>query len=585
MKINERIEELRKKMDEENIDVYLVITSDFHESEYLCNFFKTREYISGFTGSAGTVLIFKDESCLWADGRYHVQAEKQIQGTEIKLFKEGLKNVPSYKEYISKKFTENFILGCDTRLVSCNKIKELLSLDNIIIKDTDLISKIWKDRPSLPKEKIFVLEQKYFGVDCKEKITKIRDYLKQSNAEYNIVTNLDDIAWIYNFRGRDIKNNPVALSFTIISNKETYLYIDKEKIDERYMNYFLENEIKIKDYFEFFDDIKKIKNASIIIDENKTSYYIYSHLKDGNKIINKINPSTYIKAHKNDIEIKNTVEAHIEDGIALTKFMYWIKNNYDKNISEYEAGIKIDNLRKEIEDFIEPSFDTISAYNENAAMMHYRASEHGSAIIGEGVLLLDSGGQYLRGTTDTTRTFFLGNVDNEIKIHNTLVLKGMLALSRAKFLYGATGTNLDILARQYLWQNLIDYKCGTGHGVGHILNVHEGPHGIRFQINTQRLEENMVVTNEPGVYITNSHGIRIENELLVKVFDENIHGKFMCFETLTYVPIDIDGIVVSMLNDEEKHQLNEYHKNVYEKLSPHLNGEEKEFLKKYTKNI
>ena len=299
-----------------------------------------------------------------------------------------------------------------------------------------------------------------------------------------------------------------------------------------------------------------------------------------------MNPSTYLKAHKNEIEIANTKDIHIQDGVAIVKFMYWLKNNYKKeNITEFSAEEKINSLREKIEGYIDLSFSTISAFGKNAAMMHYSAPEKNSTKIEDGVYLLDSGGTYLKGTTDITRTFFLGKVGKQEKTDNTLVLKGMLALSRAKFLFGATGTNLDVLARQFLWNVGIDYKCGTGHGVGHILNVHEGPHGIRFQYNPQRLEIGMIVTNEPGAYIEGSHGIRIENELLVKEACETEHGKFLEFETITYAPIDLDGIVKTLLTKEEKQQLNEYHSEVYKKLSPYLNKKEKEFLKEYTKSI
>lgn len=299
-----------------------------------------------------------------------------------------------------------------------------------------------------------------------------------------------------------------------------------------------------------------------------------------------MNPSTYLKAHKNETEIANTKDIHIQDGVAIVKFMYWLKNNYKKeNITEFSAEEKINSLREKIEGYIDLSFSTISAFGKNAAMMHYSAPEKNSTKIEDGVYLLDSGGTYLKGTTDITRTFFLGKVGKKEKTDNTLVLKGMLALSRVKFLFGATGTNLDVLARQFLWNVGIDYKCGTGHGVGHILNVHEGPHGIRFQYNPQRLEVGMIVTNEPGAYIEGSHGIRIENELLVKEACETEHGQFLEFETITYAPIDLDGIVKTLLTKEEKQQLNEYHSEVYKKLSPYLNKKEKEFLKEYTKSI
>ena len=584
MEINKRIKEARKVMGKYKVDAYIVTSSDYHQSEYIDDYFKGREYLSGFTGSAGILVIFKDEACLWTDGRYHIQAEKQLEGSEVKLFKQGNLGVRTYKEYIVSKLVENSKIGIDAKILLSSDVNEILSKKKYKIIDFDLLAEVWDKRKALPNEKIFILEDKYTGKSYKEKVKEIRKVLKEKGADYNIISSLDDIAWIYNFRGEDVQHNPVALSFTVISEKKASLYINKNKLNEEAKKYFKDNKVEVKGYFEFFEDIKKLK-GNILVDFNKISYAIYEAISK-NTVINSMNPSTYLKAHKNKIEIANTKDIHIQDGVVMVKFMYWLKNNYKKeNITEFSAEEKINSLREKIEGYIDLSFSTISAFGKNAAMMHYSAPEKKSAKIEDGVYLLDSGGTYLKGTTDITRTFFLGKVGKQEKIDNTLVLKGMLALSRAKFLFGATGTNLDILARQFLWNVGIDYKCGTGHGVGHILNVHEGPHGIRFQYNPQRLEVGMIVTNEPGAYIEGSHGIRIENELLVKEFCETEHGKFLEFETITYAPIDLNGIVKTLLTKEEKQQLNEYHSEVYEKLSPYLNKKEKEFLKEYTKSI
>ena len=584
MEINKRIEEARKVMKKYKVDAYIVTSSDYHQSEYIDDYFKGREYLSGFTGSAGVLVIFKDEACLWTDGRYHIQAEKQLKGSEVKLFKQGNLGVPTYKEYIISKLAENSKIGIDAKILLSSDINEILSKKKYKIVDFDLLEEVWDKRKKLPDGKIFILEDKYTGKTYKEKVKEIREILKEKGADYNIISSLDDIAWIYNFRGDDVQHNPVALSFTIISKKNSILYIDKNKLDDKTQKYFKDNKVEIKEYFEFFEDIKKLK-GNILVDFNKISYAIYEAISK-NTLINSMNPSTYLKAHKNETEITNTKEIHIQDGVAIVKFMYWLKNNYKKeNITEFSAEEKINSLREKIEGYIDLSFSTISAFGKNAAMMHYSAPEKNSTKIEDGVYLLDSGGTYLKGTTDITRTFFLGKVGKKEKTDNTLVLKGMLALSRVKFLFGATGTNLDVLARQFLWNVGIDYKCGTGHGVGHILNVHEGPHGIRFQYNPQRLEVGMIVTNEPGAYIEGSHGIRIENELLVKEACETEHGQFLEFETITYAPIDLNGIVKTLLTKEEKQQLNEYHSEVYKKLSPYLNKKEKEFLKEYTKSI
>ena len=584
MEINKRIKEARKSMKKHKVDAYIVTSSDYHQSEYIGDYFQGRKYLSGFTGSAGILVIFNDEVCLWTDGRYHIQAEKQLKGSEVKLFKQGNLGVPTYQEYIVSKLTENSKIGIDAKILLSSDVNEILSKKKFKIVDFDLLAEVWEKRPALAAERIFILEDKYTGKSYKEKVKEIRASLKEKNADYNIISSLDDIAWIYNFRGDDVQHNPVGLSFTVISEKKAILYINEDKLINEAKKYFKDNKVEIKEYLEFFEDIKKLK-GNILVDFNKISYAIYEAISK-NTLINSMNPSTYLKAHKNKTEIANTKDIHIQDGAAIVKFMYWLKNNYKKeNITEFSAEEKINSLREKIEGYIDLSFSTISAFGKNAAMMHYSAPKKNSTKIEDGVYLLDSGGTYLKGTTDITRTFFLGKVGKQEKIDNTLVLKGMLALSRAKFLFGATGTNLDILARQFLWNVGIDYKCGTGHGVGHILNVHEGPHGIRFQYNPQRLEVGMIVTNEPGVYIEGSHGIRIENELLVKEACETEHGKFLEFETITYAPIDLDGIVKTLLTKEEKQQLNEYHSEVYKKLSPYLNKKEKEFLKEYTKSI
>lgn len=585
MEINKKIEECRKLMKEQKVDAYIVNTADYHQSEYISDFFKSREFLSGFTGSAGTLVIFQDEACLWVDGRYHIQAEAELKNCDIKIFKLGNTGVPTYIDYLISKLKENSSLGFDEKLMLASDVLGILAKKKFKIINFTPLDTLWKKRPKLPNGKIFVLENKYSGKKYDEKIDELRTKLAEQKVDYNIISTLDDIAWLFNIRGNDIKNNPVSLAFAIISQENSTLYIDKSKLVKANIKYFEENSIILKDYFQIFEDLKELK-GTILLDFTKSSYQIYNSIDKKNKIVNSMNPSTYIKSHKNEVEIENTREIHIFDGVVVTKFMYWLKNSYKTElITEISAAQKMDSLRKEIVGFLDTSFNTISAFGKNAAMAHYKATESSNAKIKDGVFLIDSGGQYLKGTTDITRTFFLGKVPKTIKIHNTLVLKGMLALSRAKFLSGSTGTNLDILARQFLWNENLDYKHGTGHGVGHILNVHEGPHGIRMQYNPQKLEEGMIVTNEPGIYIENSHGIRIENELLVKKSFENEHGKFLEFETLTFAPIDLDGIVKSMLTLQEKQQINQYHQEVFDKLSPYLNRKEKKFLKEYTQII
>ena len=592
MKITERLEKLRELMRERGIDFYIIPSDDYHQSEYVGEYFKCREWISGFTGSAGVVVVSLKEAGLWTDGRYFIQAEKQLEGSGIKLFKMGEEGVPTFIQYISNNIQEKEVLGFDGKVVSTKialDFKDILKEKNIELKtEYDLIGELWNDRPQLTNSEAFILDEKFTGESIESKLNRIREVLEKENCDINIISSLDDIAWIFNLRGNDVKNNPVNLAYAIITVDRAVLYIQEKKLNSEVEKYLYKNNIEIRDYFEIYEDIEKISNSNIImLDLNKVNYSIYRNLNKGIKVINKPNPSTIMKACKNKIELENLRNAHLKDGVAVTKFMYWLKTNVGKeNITELSATEKLENFRKEQDLYIEPSFDTIAAYEANAAMMHYKADEKtNKKLEAKNMFLVDSGGQYFDGTTDITRTFVLGECSDEIKKHFTLVLKGMINLSKVKFLYGVTGTNLDILARQALWNIGIDYKCGTGHGVGFLLNVHEGPHGIRVQYNPQVLEEGMTVTNEPGVYIEGSHGIRLENELIVIKDEKTNFGQFMRFETMTYAPLDLDGVKKELLSKEEIEFLNNYHKNVYEKVSPYLTQEEKQWLKEYTKEI
>lgn len=579
-------------MKRKGIDVYVIPSSDYHQSEYVGEHFKSREFISGFTGSAGTVVVTENEAGLWTDGRYFIQAEKQLEESTITLFKMGEENVPTYIEYIGKNLKNGQCLGFDGKVLSGKNVFDIkagFGKKEIKIEDRyDLIGEMWNDRPALPKSDVFILDEKYCGESFESKLERVRKKMSNLNANNHILTSLDDIAWLFNMRGRDIKNNPVSLSYAMISNEEVVLYIDKNKINEDVEQYFIDKNIKLKDYFAIYDDVKNIsKEDKVLLDTNKVNYLIYNSIPTETEIIDKANPSTLMKACKNDIELENLKNAHIKDGVAVTKFMYWLKKNIgSQEITEMSAAEKLESFRKEWADYIEPSFNTISAYEANAAMMHYSANkDSNSQLAPRNLLLVDSGGQYIDGTTDITRTFVLGECSGEIREHFTLVLKGMLSLSMIKFLHGITGTNLDILARKPVWSRGIDYKCGTGHGVGFLLNVHEGPHSIRWQYNPQVLEAGMTVTNEPGVYIQGSHGIRLENELIVRTAEKTDFGQFMTFETMTYAPLDLDGVVTELLNEEEKEFLNNYHQMVFEKISPFLSEEEKKWLKEYTRKI
>lgn len=592
MKITERIAKLKELMKERGIDYYIIPSADYHQSEYVGDYFKGREWISGFTGSAGTVVVTQNEVGLWTDGRYFIQAEKQLQGSGITLFKMGEEGVPTFIQYIVNNIQSGETLGFDGKVLATNTVLDFEAK----FKDKkvnfnfefDLVGEIWRDRPSLPASQVFVLEEKFTGESVEKKLTRVRNILEEENCDVNIITSLDDIAWIFNIRGNDVKNNPVNLAYAAITVDKAVLYIGEEKLNSEVEKYLYKNGVEVRDYFEIYEDMERVSNSNIIMmDLNKVNYTIFKKLNPEIKVINRSNPSTIMKACKNKVELENLRNSHVKDGVAVTKFMYWLKNSIGKEeITEMSATQKLESFRKEQELYIEPSFDTIAAYESNAAMMHYKStSETDRRLEAKNLFLVDSGGQYFDGTTDITRTFVLGECSEELKKHFTLVLKGMINLSKVKFLYGVTGTNLDILARQALWNIGIDYKCGTGHGVGFLLNVHEGPQGIRVQYNPQVLEEGMNVTNEPGVYIAGSHGIRLENELIVQKAEKTEFGQFMKFETMTYAPLDLDGVIKELLSKEEIEYLNNYHQMVYEKVSPYLTLEEKDWLKEYTRAI
>lgn len=584
-------------MKEQEIDIYLIPTSDFHESEYVGAYFKARKFMSGFTGSAGTLVVTHTQAGLWTDGRYFIQAEAQLKNSGIDLYKMGMKDVLNIEDFIIEKMPQGGKLGFDGRVVNSRmglKLEEKLKEKNAsIIYDRDIVNDVWSDRPALSCEPAFLLDIQYAGKSREEKLEDLRKKMEQEKADIFILTCLDDIAWLFNIRGNDIPYNPVILSYIIITKEKGYFFVNENALNLEIKKALEADNIEVMPYDKIYDFVKQIsKTEAVLLDKNKVNYAIVRNLKPEVKIIDKTNPTTLAKAVKNEIELENLRKSHLKDAVAVTKFMYWLKKNVGKEtITEITASDYLENLRKEQEGFIELSFDTISAYQEHAAMMHYSATEDTDVQLkAEGLLLVDSGGQYYEGTTDITRTFVLGPIKEEWKKHFTLVAKSMLNLANAKFLYGCTGLNLDILARGPLWNLGIDYRCGTGHGVGYLLNVHEAPNGFRWKSVPERndqavLQAGMVTTDEPGVYIENSHGIRTENELICQKAEENEYGQFMNFETITYVPIDLDGIDKKYLNEMDIEQLNQYHKMVYEKVSPYLDSEEKEWLQRYTRAI
>ena len=594
--IQERLKELRAQMQERGIDIYIVPTSDFHQSEYVGEYFKARKYMTGFTGSAGTAVITKEEAGLWTDGRYFIQAEKQLEGSTVKLFKMGEEGVPKVEEYVKDHLTEGSCIGFDGRVMDAKSAEKYAEMAGekkaaLYVKE-DLVGNIWKDRPQLPANKVWILEDAYVGRSMADKIADVRTQMQKEGADIHILSSLYDIAWLLNLRGGDIDHVPVFLSFVSIEKEQILLFVNPQILDKEVQDYLEKNHVTIRPYEDIYTYAQNLQKVKVLISAEETNYRIAECIREHAEVLEGENPSLMLKAVKNEIELKNTREAHLKDAVAVTKFMYWLKTNIGKmEISEISASDYLEERRKEQEHYLDLSFDTISAYGPHGAMMHYSATKESNAVLKpEGFLLVDSGGHYLEGTTDITRTFALGALTDEEKQHFTAVCRSNMNLANAKFLYGCCGINLDILARGPLWDLGIDYRCGTGHGVGHILNVHEGPNGFRWKIVPERndsgkLEEGMITTDEPGVYIEGKYGIRTENELICVKDEKNEYGQFMRFENITYVPIDLDAILPEEMSAKERRELNEYHQMVYEKVSPYLTDEEREWLKTYTRPI
>ena len=592
MNVNQRISNLRKLMTEKGITAYLIPTSDPHQSEYVADYYKGRIWISGFTGSAGTVIITQNEAILWTDGRYFIQAENEISGSEYKLFKMATPGFPTYIEYLSDRLKAGDTLGFDGKLVNQGDVEKiensLKEADIKFIDQYDLVGDIWDTRPEEPTGAMFVHEAKYTGLTTSEKIQQVRDEMKKKNADYFLLSSLDDIAWLYNIRGKDVPNNPVVISYALVTLVSAFLFVDSVKLNPEVKSFLEDNGVSIAAYEEIWDYVKHFgENSKVLLEKSRVNRWIYSAISSSCKVIDEMNITTLLKGVKNKTEIASQKNAYIKDGVALTKFIYWLDKNIGKiEITELSAAEKLLEFRKEQDLFLEPSFGTIAAYKANAAMMHYSAStESYSVLKPEGLFLLDSGGQYFDGTTDITRTMILGPITDEEKKDYSLTLKGHINLISAKFLAGTNGHALDILCRYPLWQEGLDYKCGTGHGIGFLLNVHEGPHRIANAPNNIALEEGMIVTIEPGVYKAGKHGIRIENVVVVEKDIANDSGQFMKFRTLSFVPIDLEGVDSEILSSSEKTWLNNYHTEVYEKISPFLNEEEKLWLKEETRAI
>ena len=595
MKVSERIAKLRALIAEKGIDAYVVPTADFHQSEYVGEHFKARKYITGFSGSYGTAVICQDDAGLWTDGRYFFQATNELEGSGVRLMKMFVGDTPSVTEYLADKIPEGGKVGFDGRVLSMDEGKEYedaLSPKNISIDyEEDLIDQIWEDRPPLSDKPAFFLEEKYSGESSAHKLERVRKIMKDNGATVHIIASLDDTGWLLNVRGDDIDFFPLLLSYSIVRMDGVDLYVDETKLNDRILEEFKKVNVTLHPYNDIYEDIKKLDaSETALIDPMKMNYALYKNIPC--KIVEAANPTILMKAMKNDVELENIKEAHIKDGIAITKFMYWIKTRYDKeDITELSSADKLTSLRAAQEGYIRDSFEPLCAFADHAAMMHYSPSKETDVVLKEGAMFLnDTGGGYYEGSTDITRTFILGSIDQDMKKYFTAVVRAMMNLSRANFLYGCHGYNLDVLVRQPIWDLNIDFQCGSGHGVGYLGNVHEPPTGFRWYVvpsknEHHQLEEGMVITDEPGIYEDGKFGIRIENEFIVRKGELNKYGQFMHFETITFAPIDLDGIDPEEMTKSEREWLNNYHKDVYEKIGPHLTDEEREWLKEYTRAI
>ena len=606
--IRDRLDALRKLMKERGMDAYMIPTADFHESEYVGEHFKCREYMTGFTGSAGTALVTMDEACLWVDGRYYVQAAAQLKDSTMTMMKMGQEGVPSLGAYLDDKMPEGGCLGFDGRVVNAAEglaLEELLKERGARISyGEDLAGMIWQERPELSAEPAWVLDERYAGKSALDKIADVREAMEKAHASVHVLTSLDDIAWLLNIRGNDILYNPVVLSYALLTMDQLYLFVNSSVLVGKAYPYLEDAEdISVREYLErmgvtvmpydgVYDMVEELKGEKVLLEKCRVNYAVYRLINGANKVIDRMNPTASMKAVKNDVEIENEKRAHIKDGVAMTKFIYWLKKNMGRiPMDEISVSDYLEKLRMDQEGCIGLSFATISAYGAHGAMCHYSATPESSIPLEpRGLYLIDSGGQYYEGTTDITRTIAMGPVTDEEKEHFTLVLMSMLRLGDVKFLHGCRGLSLDYAAREPLWRRGLNYEHGTGHGVSYLSSVHERPNGIRFKMVPERqdnavMEAGMITSDEPGVYIDGSHGIRTENLVLCVEDEKNEYGQFLRFEYLTYVPVDLEVIDRGIMSDRDVELLNRYHEQVYEKISPYLDEDERVWLAEVTRAV
>ena len=591
--IQERLKKLREEMKKVDVQAYIIPTSDFHDTETVAEYFAARKYMSGFTGSAGVLVVLMDQAALWTDGRYFIQAANQLEGTTIDLMKAGQEGTPEIDEYITQNLKAGESVGFDGRTINANdarKYKNAFACAKLNMKvEMDLVGNIWEDRPEMPHSQTFYYSEEYSGKTIDEKLEMVRSEMKKLHAHSYVITKIDEVAWLYNIRARDIENVPLPMSYALVTMENAYLFINEERLDSVSASKLAASNVTVCSYNDIYNEVLKCKGPVLVDPASCNSRIVWSIQED---LVETMSPIITLKAIKNEVELKSTKWAHIKDGVAVTKFMYWLKQNIGKmEITEVTASEKLTSLRAQQENYIEDSFTTIPAYKENAAMMHYHALPESCATLKpEGFFLVDSGGHYFEGTTDITRTFVLGPVSDEEKYWFTKAMRSHIRLAKANFLYGCHGYSLDILSRGPLWDQDMDYQCGTGHGVGHLSNVHEAPNGFRWRIVPERndhcvLEEGMLQSDEPGVYIEGLLGVRHENEYVIVKGNKNNYGQFMHFDCLTWVPFDSQGIDKSLMMEDEIEWYNWYQQECYNKISYGMNEEELAWLKEICKPL
>ncbi len=572
---------LRREMEKEEISALIIPTSDPHSTEYVCEHYAARKYVSGFTGSAGILVVCKECAGLWTDGRYFLQAADQLKGSGIDLMKMGQEDTPSIEDYILEHLENKETVGFDGRLITiaqADQYQEAFEEKELTINaEVDLVDRIWTNRPPLPASQTFLYDEKYAGKSVADKLAEVRKEMEACKADHLIITKIDEVAWLLNLRADDITYYPVALAYMILSKDCGTLYIDESRLDQESRQLYESLNLSIKGYNEIYTDAPEL-DGLVWLDPDSANIRLSISLTTAS--IEFASPIIDLKAIKNECEIANTKIAHLKDAVAVCKFMYWLKHTDLSKESELSVSAKLQSFRAQQKNYIEDSFAPICAYQEHGAIIHYQSTEESNVPLEEkGFLMIDSGGQYIEGTTDITRTFVLGPITEKQRHWFTVVLRGHIRLEMAHFLEGCSGKNLDILAHGPIWDEQMDYQHGTGHGVGHLSSVHEGPQSIRWKGNDAILHPGMITSDEPGIYLPNEFGIRHENEILAVADEKNFYGQFMHFETLTWVPFDQSGIDASLLQENELAWLNAYHQEIIEKVGPYLTSEESEWLK------